>query len=208
MIRLSVNGQPIGSTVEISSPGTVEIEASAESIFPLYRLEIVLSGKVIGSTDSSTGTRKLTLKEKVFVSGHTWIAARCGGPDYFTAGNLSSAFPPSWSRKSIWKNLGEDEDYSIPLPSTHYDNWRRGIFAHTSPIYIACGGDWWMFDEVIAKDMLSVINGSIHYIQNTSIQHKHGTVTHHHGKDNHIQYLKQPFLEAREAIEHRLHKGS
>ena len=208
IIRLSVNGQPIGSTVEISSPGTIEIEASAESIFPLYRLEIVLSGKVIGSTDSSTGTRKLTLKEKIFVSGHTWIAARCGGPDYFTAGNLSSAYPPSWSRKSIWKNLGEDEDYSVPLLSTHYDNWRRGIFAHTSPIYIACGGDWSMFDEVIAKDMLSVINGSIHYIQNTSIQHKHGTVTHHHGKDNHIQYLKQPFLEAREAIERRLHNGN
>ena len=34
MIRLSVDGREIGDTVELTGPGTVEVEASAESIFP------------------------------------------------------------------------------------------------------------------------------------------------------------------------------
>ena len=28
----------------------------------------------------------------------------------------------------------------------HLDEWGRRVFAHTSPVYVACGGDWTMTD--------------------------------------------------------------
>ena len=196
MIRLSVDGREIGDTVELTGPGTVEVEASAESIFPLHRLDIVQAGRVVASAESRTGTRRLTIRERITVSGHTWIAARCGGPEYFTGGNFNSGFPPSWSLK----------EHGGLIADTHYDAWRRGIYAHTSPVYVACGGDWWMFDEATARHMLSVIDGSMRYIEGGSLQHRHGTVTHHHGEDDHIAYLKRPFLEAQELVEERLRR--
>ena len=155
MIRLSVDGEPIGGTVEMSGPGAVEVEASAESIFPMRRLDIVMAGRVVASAESREGARRLELRERIKVSGHTWIAARCGGPDYFTGGNINSSYPPSWSLREC----------AGPIADTHYDTWRRGIFAHTSPVYVACGGEWWMFDEGTARHMLAVIEGSARYIE-------------------------------------------
>ena len=196
MIRLTVDGREIGDTVELTGPGTVEVEASAESIFPLHRLDIVQAGRVVASTESGSGARRLELKERLTISKHTWIAARCGGPSYFTGGNFNSGYPPSWSLK----------DHSGLIADTHYDAWRRGIFAHTSPVYVACGGDWWMFDEGTARHMLTVLDGSMRYIEGGSLQHRHGTVTHHHGEDDHIAYLKRPFLEAQAKVEERLRR--
>ena len=91
---------------------------------------------------------------------------------------------------------------SIP----HYDGWGRGIFAHTSPVYIACGGEWWMFDRDTAQYMLTLVGGCLDYIRDTSRQHEPGSVTHHHGEDDHNAYLERPFLQAREAIHKRMHQ--
>ena len=172
IIHLTVDGHQIGDTVSLSGAGTVEVEAWAESIFPLHTLQIVQAGRVVASTESTKGTRRLELREKVKVDGHTWLAARCGGPGYFG--------------------------------STHRDAWGRGVFAHTSPVYVACGGEWWMFDEGTAQYMLTLIEGDLVYIRESSAQHTHGNVTHHHGEDDHIAYLERPFHEAREAIQQRM----
>ena len=174
IIHLTVDGREVGDTVAISGPGTVEVEAWAESTLPINTLQIVRAGRVVASTESSNGTRRLQLKEKLQIDGHTWLAARCGGPDYFGR--------------------------------AHYDNWRRGVFAHTSPIYVACGGEWWMFDKDAAQYMLTLIEGDLGYIREHSGQHKPGTVTHHHGEDDHMAYLERPFLEARDAINERVSK--
>ena len=86
----------------------------------------------------------------------------------------------------------------------HHDVWNRGIFAHTSPIYVACGGDWSMFDEEAAQYMLTLIEGGLTYINETAVVHRPGTVTHHHGEDDHLAYLERPFLEARAAVRRRI----
>ena len=52
--------------------------------------------------------------------------------------------------------------------------------------------------------MLTLVEGSLAYIHGLSHQHAPGTVTHHHGEDDHIAYLERPFLEAREALRRRL----
>ncbi len=172
IVNLKVDGMEVGDTLRMSGPGTVEVEAWAESIFPINTLQIVQAGRVVASSDSANGTRRLTLKAKIEVDGHTWLAARCGGPDYFG--------------------------------SNHLDVWERGIFAHTSPVYIACGGDWWMYDEATAQYMLTLIEGNLGYIREQSHQHPHGTVTHHHGGTDHMAFLERPFVEARETVIRRM----
>ena len=174
MVHLAVDGHEIGDTVRLSGAGTVEVEAWAESIFPLHRLDIVQAGRVVASVESRSGTRRLELKEKLKVDSHTWLAARCGGPEY-------------WGHK-------------------HFDGMRAEIYAHTSPVYVACGGEWWMFDKGTAQYMLTLVEGNIAYIREGSGQHKSGTVTHHHGEDDHMAYLERPFLEAREAVHERMRR--
>ena len=87
---------------------------------------------------------------------------------------------------------------------THYDVWRRGIFAHTSPIYVSVGGPWRMFDAETAQYMLTLIDGAMTYVENSSRQHAHGYVTHHHGEDDHLGFLKRPLIEARQSVQQRI----
>ncbi len=176
IIRLTVDGQPIGSTINLpGNGGTVEVEASADSIFPIHTLQIVQAGEVVASTEENNGSHKLSLKANIKVDKHSWIAARCGGPNYAQA---------------------------IP----HHDGWRRGIIAHTSPVYIAVGGEWWMFDPETANYMLTLIEGGLSYVQQSARHYEPGSTTHHHGEDNHLEYLSRPFQEARDAIHKRMHK--
>ena len=172
IIHFSVDGKAIGDTVNLSGPGTVEVEAWAESIFPINVLQIIRDGKVVAQTESLNGTRRLELREKITIDKHTWLAARCGGPEYMGSFH-------------------------------HIDAMQRGVFAHTSPVYVSVGGDWWMFSEETARYMLTLIEGSISYIRDTSMQHMHGGVTHHHGQDDHIAYLEAPFHEAHAAVHDR-----
>lgn len=172
MIHLSVDGAEIGDTHALSAPGTVEVEAWAESIFPIHTLQIVQRGRVVASVDDAEGTRRLELRERLHIDGNTWLAARCGGPS-FTA---------------------------IP----HRDAWSRGIFAHTSPIYVTTEDEWSMFDESTARYMLNLVDGCLTYIDTAAPYWEPSSVTHHHGEDDHRAWLRRPFLEARDAVEKRL----
>jgi len=79
LLDMRVDGQPIGSMLRLKrGGGTVEAEASATSLWPIHRLEIVVGGRVVASTVSQKGARSLRLREKVRLSGSAWIAARCG----------------------------------------------------------------------------------------------------------------------------------
>ena len=152
IIRLTVNGHPIGDTLQLSgNGGTVEVEASADSTLPIHTLEIVQQGKVVAATEEKSGAGRLSLKTSLRVDGHTWLAARCAGPNYY--GSVA-----------------------------HYDGWRRGIMAHTSPVYIACGEEWWMFDQDTAQ-----------------------YITHHHHGVDHEAFLEAPYKQAIEAIHKRMH---
>jgi hypothetical protein len=176
LLRFSIEGREIGDTLTLpTSGGTVEVEAEVHSIFPVHRLEIVQQGRVVAATENVAGARHLRLRERLRVDGHTWLAARTGGPSYEQA-------------------------------VRHLDCWSRGIFAHTSPIYIACGGAWELFSQETAQYMLTLIDGSLTYIRQQSPHWQPGTVTHHHGEEDHLAYLERPFLEAREAIHRRMHQ--
>jgi hypothetical protein len=175
MLEFTVNGARIGDTLQLpGNGGTVEVEATAQSIFPIHTLEIVQQGRVVASAGEARGARQLHLKTSLNVEGHTWLAARCGGPNYTAV--------------------------------QHHDGWQRGLFAHTSPIYVACGGEWSLFDRDAAQYMLTLVEGTLSYIRHTAAHDPPGTVTHHHGEADHLAYLERPFHQAREAIHRRMHQ--
>jgi len=175
MIDLKVDGAAIGDTVALPrGGGTVEIEATAESIFPIHTLQIVQQGRVIAATEERAGARSLRLRATVALDGHTWLAARCGGPDYTTV--------------------------------AHHDCWSRGIFAHTSPIYVAVGDGWSLFDHAAAKYMLTLVDGGLAHIRHQARYYPKGSVTHHHGEEDHQAYLERPFHEAISALHARMHQ--
>lgn len=178
LLDFTVDGARIGSTLRLpEGGGTVEVEATADSIFPIHSLQIVQQGRVVASTEEAAGSRSLRLKTTLRVAGHTWLAARCAGPNYTVSRHHDTMF-----------------------------NWRRGIFAHTSPIYIAAGGDWWLFDAEATQYMLTLIEGGLDYIRHTAARHPPGTVTHHHGEADHLAYLERPFYEAQEAVLERMRR--
>jgi hypothetical protein len=88
----------------------------------------------------------------------------------------------------------------------HHDGWRRGVMAHTSPVYLAVGGEWWMFDAGAANYLMTLLEGGLEYIRRRSLQWEPGSVTHHHEEDDHLKYLEEPFREAMEAIHKRMHQ--
>jgi hypothetical protein len=176
ILSFSVEGAQIGDTLELpAGGGTLEIEALAESIFPIHTLEIVQNGQVVARAEEKDGTRWLVLKARVKIEANSWLAARCGGPGYHNM----LRFP---------------------------DVWNRAMFAHTSPIYVAVGGPWQMFDLATARYMLTLIEGSLAYIRNTAALDAPGSVTHHHGEADHQAFLERPFDEAAAAIHRRMHE--
>jgi hypothetical protein len=175
LLDFTVDGAEIGDTLRLPAEGgTVEVVARAQSAIPIHRLEIVQDGRVVERTDAAAGARELRLRARVRVTGHSWLAARTGGPA------LAGSLP-------------------------HHDVWQRGVFAHTSPIYVACGGEWQRFSPETAEYMLTLIAGSLTYIRNQSHRYPPDTVTHHHGEADHQAYLERPFQEALEAIHQRMH---
>jgi hypothetical protein len=89
-------------------------------------------------------------------------------------------------------------------PIAHHDTWSRGVFAHTSPIYVACGDEWSMADQAGLQYMLTLVGGSLAYIRHLSPQWPSGKVTHHHGEPDHQAFLERPFREAQAALRTRL----
>ncbi len=170
-----MDGARIGDTIKLpKGGGTVEVEATADSIFPIHTLQIVERGRVVAETSEAAGSRRLRLRTTLKIDGHSWLAARCGGPGYSAV--------------------------------RHHDEWRRGIFAHTSPIYIATGEPWWLFDRPAAEYMLTLIDGSLQHIRHRALQYPPGSITHHHGEADHQAYLERPFHEAAAAIHRRMYE--
>ncbi|HEY3061717.1 MAG TPA: CehA/McbA family metallohydrolase [Chloroflexota bacterium] len=176
LLELSVEGAQIGDTVSLpAAGGTVEVSTTARSTIPIHTLQIVQNGQVVAQTDSDSpaGSRSLTLRSRVRVTEHSWLAARVGGPNY--------------------------------QQLSHHDVWQRGVFAHTSPIYVACGSDSWSrHDPEGLHYMQTLVEGSLEYIRHIAPHDRSAATTHHHGEPDHQAYLERPFHQALAALQARL----
>jgi hypothetical protein len=173
LLSFSVEGRQAGDTLALGGPGTVHVEASVTSIFPLSKLEIVCNGEVVAAaTASSTGgERQFTLAEDIRIDGHSWIVCRAFGTQH------------------------------------HLDEWGRQVFAHTSPVYVACNGPWGMADPDGLHYIRTLVEGSRDYIRHTAVRRSDALTTHHHGEADHLAWLERPFNEALAALEERRKSG-
>jgi len=85
----------------------------------------------------------------------------------------------------------------------HLDEWGRRVFAHTSPVYVACGGDWTMTDPEGIRYIRTLIEGAREYVRHTAVRRSDQFTTHHHGEADHLAWLERPFGEALRALEER-----
>jgi hypothetical protein len=166
LLTLSVDGRQPGDTVGLSGPGTVSVQASVRSIFPLRSLEIVRNGEVVAQV-AANGGRQAEISQQLRVDGNSWIACRAFGVDY------------------------------------HLDEWGRRVFAHTSPVYIACGGDWAMADPEGLGYIRTLVEGAREYVRHTAVRRPDQLTTHHHGEADHLAWLERPFAEALRALDQR-----
>ena len=82
ILRVRVDGHEIGDTITLPrGGGKLTVEASADSIFGLSSLQVVLGGQVVACADGP-GVSRLELREEISVAGSNWLAVRAGGPDY------------------------------------------------------------------------------------------------------------------------------
>lgn len=88
----------------------------------------------------------------------------------------------------------------------HHDGWKRGIMAHTSPVYVATGETYGLFDPATAQYMLTLLHGGLEYLRHRAPQHAPESVTHHHSHADHQEFLEAPFQEAIAALHRRLHE--
>ena len=173
MLRFTVDGQGIGDVVRVRGGGTVTVEASAESIFPVGVLELVRDGEVIAASEGGPGDRRLELRDEVRIDGDSWLAVRSGGPNYWDG-------------------------------PVHRGPWERRIFAHTSPVYVACGaGEWSRADPGWTQAMRTQIEAGIQRLR-AGRHYPQDRITHHHGEADHLAFLERPFREALEGVRPRL----
>jgi hypothetical protein len=168
LLDFTVDGQGPGDAFELSGPGTLAVEASVTSIFPLRNLQIVANGEVVAVAEPGHDKHTLTLSHEVRIDGSTWIAARAFGTQH------------------------------------HLDEWARPVFAHTSPVYVGCGGPWTMSDPDGLHYMRTVVSGARDYVRHTAVHRDDALTTHHHGEADHLAWLERPFTEALRALDDRL----
>jgi hypothetical protein len=85
----------------------------------------------------------------------------------------------------------------------HLDEWGRRVAAHTSPVYVACGGDWTMTDPEGIRYIRTLVEGAREYIRHTAVRRSDQLTTHHHGEADHLAWLERPFTEALRALDER-----
>jgi hypothetical protein len=85
--------------------------------------------------------------------------------------------------------------------------WERGLFAHTSPVYVACSdGEWERFDPPHARMMQGLIEAGLDRVRARGRVYPEDRITHHHREPDHLAFLERPFLEARGAVARRIGK--
>ena len=96
MIDLRVEGREMGQQIDLpGNGGSVEVEVTAESIWPLTAVQVIVNGVPVARQDAGKeGARKITLKHKLEAGRSCWVAARCWGPYMTDAGPVMAHSSP------------------------------------------------------------------------------------------------------------------
>lgn len=83
----------------------------------------------------------------------------------------------------------------------HHDELKRGIMAHTSPVYVTIGEQWKMYNPETMQYMLTLLHGGLEYVRERSRQYLSDQITHPHDETSHMAFLERPFHEAIDAVQ-------
>ena len=166
LISFSVDGRQIGDTIKMTAKGgTVEVEALAESIWPLGKLEIVRNGQVVASAKVGKNDRILHLSEKIRVDGSGWLAARCIGKDGHPVGYSAAHTSP------VYISCGDRRAFDGPA-AEHMLGLVEGSIEYVNTLASN-------YDESSRKRMVKLFNEVRQELKGRLVvEAKH---THHHG---------------------------
>lgn len=95
LLDLQVEGKGIGANINLPRRGgTLEVEALAESFWPLGSLDLVHNGRVVETARAAGGAKMLRLNTKVAALSSGWLAARCYGLPGHPASYLAAHTSP------------------------------------------------------------------------------------------------------------------
>ena len=95
MIDLRVEGKQMGEEVHLpGNGGTVEIQAVAESVWPLSGIELIVNGEEVARQQAHDGERRIEIEFKLKTELSCWVVARCWGPHYTDAGPVMAHSSP------------------------------------------------------------------------------------------------------------------
>lgn len=79
MFEFSVNGTMAGGVIQLDQPGDLRVTGKVSSQYPLDRVEIISSGKVVQTLRPEGSQLSINVEESVAVSRSGWIALRASG---------------------------------------------------------------------------------------------------------------------------------
>ncbi|MBM3844844.1 MAG: hypothetical protein FJ405_00980 [Verrucomicrobia bacterium] len=77
MLEMTIEGRDPGATLKFDAPGSVRVQARAQSPNPIEVIEIVVNGEITRALKPSERSRAFAANELVPIQRSGWIAARC-----------------------------------------------------------------------------------------------------------------------------------
>lgn len=142
-LKLSVNGQEIGSEIRVPRGTKLSIVTSTAlnpDIDPLDRLELVVGGEV-SATEKAAGRDRVEIRKEIVATQSMWIAARAYGahqePQFTTIGHTAPIYvivdgEPTWNRAKVKDLVAHQramlkELLTIPVdPLSDLEAWETG----------------------------------------------------------------------------------
>ncbi|MDA0747886.1 MAG: CehA/McbA family metallohydrolase, partial [bacterium] len=95
MIDLHAEGARMGQEIHLpGNGGTVEVTATAESVWPLTAVELIVNGRRVARQDADGDRRMVTVKFDLKAEKSCWVAARCWGEHFTDAGPVMAHSSP------------------------------------------------------------------------------------------------------------------
>jgi len=184
LIDIAVDGKRMGESIRMpTAGGTVEVQASAESVWPMGMLEIVHNGNVVARRDSAAGAKRLRLSANVPVTASGWIAARCSGADRHPGGYVAAHTSP------VYLQVGRSRAFDGPA-AEHMLALVEGGIEYLRTISTA-------FDESSRKRMVKLFQEAQAELKGRLVveaahTHHHGHAPyHHHGHGGQADHKHQ-----------------
>jgi hypothetical protein len=80
MLELTIDGNGLGESIKLAGPRNLRIKASARSLYPLTKVELIHNGQVAAELPLINGDLSAALDKEFEVKKSGWIALRASGP--------------------------------------------------------------------------------------------------------------------------------